>query len=61
MAMLARLIRDRKQISLNRHAAFTRANADEFHMPAEAVNPVGRVNGAVNAHGKAHNDAMPAI
>ena len=49
---------DRKQISLNRHAqAFARANADEFHMPAEAVNPVGRVNGAVNAHGKAHNDS----
>ena len=49
---------DRKQISLNRHAqAFARANADEFHMPAEAVNPVGRVNGAVNTHGKAHNDS----
>ena len=49
---------DRKQISLNRHAqAFARANADEFNMPAEAVNPVGRVNGAVNAHGKAHNDS----
>ena len=25
-------------------------------MPQEAVNPMGRVNGAVNDHGKTHND-----
>ena len=52
---------DRKQIALNRHAqAFAKANAAEFDMPAEAVAEVGRVNGAVNAHGKAHNDAYAA-
>ena len=48
---------DQKQIYLNRHAqAFAKANAAQYDMPAEAVNPVGRVNGAVNDHGKAHND-----
>lgn len=52
---------DLKQIGLNRHAqAFAKANAEEYDMPAEAVNPVGRVNGAVNAHGKAHNDDYAA-
>ena len=48
---------DLKQIALNRHAqAFAKANAQDYDMPAEAVNPVGRVNGAVNANGKKHND-----
>ena len=48
---------DKKQIGLNRHAqAFAKANAIEYDMPQEAVNPMGRVNGAVNDHGKTHND-----
>ena len=48
---------DRKQITLNRHAQdFAKANAAEFEMAAEAVAAVGRVNGAVNASGKKHND-----
>ena len=49
---------DRLQISLNRHAQdFARAAAAEYEMPAEAVDPIGRVNGAVNASGEAHNSA----
>ena len=52
---------DRLQIQLNRHAqAFAKANAAEYGMPDEVVNPVGRVNGAVNAHGKQHNDEYAA-
>ena len=52
---------DLKQIHLNRHAqAFAKANAQRYEMAQEAVNPVGRVNGAVNAHGKAHNDEYSA-
>ena len=48
---------DKKQIYLNRHAqAFAQANASQYDMPAEAVHAVGRVNGAVNAGGKKHND-----
>lgn len=48
---------DRKQITLNRHAQdFAKANAAEFEMAPEAVAAVGRVNGAVNASGKKHND-----
>lgn len=49
---------DRLQITLNRHAQdFARAASVEFEMPAEAVDPIGRVNGAVNASGEAHNTA----
>ena len=52
---------DLKQIALNRHAqAFAKANATNYDMPAEAVNAVGRVNGAVNASGKTHNDEYAA-
>lgn len=49
---------DIKQINLNRHAqAFVKENAAQYDMPDEAVNAMGRVNGTVNASGKAHNDA----
>jgi glycine/D-amino acid oxidase-like deaminating enzyme len=49
---------DRLQITLNRHAQnFARATAIEYEMPDEAVNPIGRVNGAVNASGASHNAA----
>ena len=52
---------DRKQITLNRHAlAFAQAAAAEYDMPAEAVAAIGRVNGAVNARGAAHNDDYAA-
>ena len=48
---------DRKQIALNRHAQdFARSVAEEYDMPDEAVASTGRVNGAVNARGQAHND-----
>ena len=48
---------DLKQIALNRHAqAFATANAQAYDMPEEAVRLTGRVNGAVNDSGKAHND-----
>ena len=47
---------DRKQITLNRHAqAFVRSCFDQYEMPAEAVRSIGRINGAVNARGEAHN------
>ena len=53
----AALDSDKKQIALNRHAQdFARANVEAYDMPEEAVRQVGRVNGAVNAHGKQHND-----
>ena len=49
---------DRLQITLNRHAQdFARAASVEYEMPAEAVDPIGRVNGAVNASGASHNAA----
>lgn len=49
---------DRLQITLNRHAQnFARAASAEYEMPAEAVDPIGRVNGAVNASGASHNAA----
>ena len=49
---------DRLQITLNRHAQdFARAASAEYEMPSEAVDPIGRVNGAVNASGEAHNAA----
>ena len=49
---------DRLQISLNRHAqGFAKAAAAEYDMPSEAVDPIGRVNGAVNASGESHNSA----
>ena len=52
---------DKKQITLNRHAQdFAKANADAYAMPEEAVRLMGRVNGAVNAHGKKHNDDYAA-
>ena len=52
---------DRLQISLNRHAQdFARSCAVEYEMPAEAVSPIGRINGAVNARGEAHNNAYAA-
>ena len=52
---------DKKQIFLNRHAQdFAKANAEAYEMPAEAVSACGRVNGAVNAHGKKHNDDYAA-
>ena len=52
---------DKKQIFLNRHAQeFAKANAEAYEMPAEAVNAIGRVNGAVNANGKKHNDDYAA-
>ena len=47
---------DRKQITLNRHAqAFVRSCFDQYEMPAEAVRSIGRINGAVNTRGEAHN------
>ena len=52
---------DLKQISLNRHAQeFAKSNAADYEMPAEAVNAVGRVNGAIDANGKKHNDDYAA-
>ena len=52
---------DRKQITLNRHAqAFAQAAAAAYDMPDEAVATTGRVNGAVNARGAAHNDQYAA-
>ena len=52
---------DRLQISLNRHAqAFAKSCAVEYEMLAEAVSQIGRINGAVNARGEAHNDAYAA-
>lgn len=57
----AALESDKKQIALNRHAqSFAKANAETYEMPEEAVRLVGRVNGAVNAHGKQHNDEYAA-
>ncbi|EHI49427.1 glycine/D-amino acid oxidase, deaminating [SAR116 cluster alpha proteobacterium HIMB100] len=47
---------DRKQITLNRHAqAFVQTCFEQYEMPAEAVRSIGRINGAVNARGEAHN------
>ena len=47
---------DRLQITLNRHAQdFARAASVEYEMPAEAVDPIGRVNGAVDVGGETHN------
>ena len=52
---------DRLQINLNRHAqGFAKACAVEYDMPAEAVSQTGRMNGAVNARGEAHNDSYAA-
>ena len=52
---------DKKQITLNRHAQdFALQAADEYEMPAEAVQKIGRVNGAVNARGQHHNDEYAA-
>ena len=52
---------DRLQISLNRHAqGFAKACAVEYDMPAEAVSQIGRMNGAVNARGEAHNASYAA-
>ena len=52
---------DRLQINLNRHAqGFAKACAVEYEMPAEAVSQIGRMNGAVNARGEAHNDSYAA-
>ena len=52
---------DKKQITLNRHAQdFAKANAKTYEMPDEAVRTIGRINGAVNAHGKQHNDDYAA-
>lgn len=49
---------DRLQISLNRHAQdFAKSCAVEYEMPSEAVSQIGRMNGAVNRRGEAHNDA----
>ena len=49
---------DRLQVTLNRHAQdFARAAAAEYDMPDEAVDSIGRVNGAVNASGETHNAA----
>ena len=57
----AALDSDKKQIALNRHAQeFAKANADAYDMPEEAVRLVGRINGAVNAHGKHHNEEYAA-
>jgi len=52
---------DRLQISLNRHAQdFARSCAVEYEMPSEAVSQIGRMNGAVNRRGEAHNTAYAA-
>ncbi len=52
---------DKKQITLNRHAQdFALQAAAEYEMPAEAVQKIGRVNGAVNARGQHHNDDYAA-
>ena len=52
---------DRLQINLNRHAqGFAKACAVEYDMPAEAVSQIGRMNGAVNARGEAHNASYAA-
>lgn len=52
---------DRLQITLNRHAQdFARAASVEYEMPAEAVDPIGRVNGAVNVSGETHNTEYAA-
>ena len=49
---------DRLQISLNRHAQdFARSCAVEYDMPDETVAAIGRINGAVNARGEAHNES----
>ena len=49
---------DRLQIGLNRHAQdFARSCSAEYGMPAEAVASIGRINGAVNRRGEAHNES----
>jgi len=52
---------DRLQIGLNRYAQdFAKSCSVEYEMPAEAVSQIGRMNGAVNARGEAHNNAYAA-
>ena len=52
---------DLKQIHLNRHAQqFAKDCAEEYGMADETVRAVGRVNGAIDANGKKHNDAYAA-
>ena len=46
---------DRLQITLNRHAQdFARAAASEYEMPAEALDPIGRVNTSGDSHNAAY-------
>jgi len=50
------LDRDRWQIKLNRQAiSFAREVAEEYSLPQEAVDPCGRINGAVTTAGITHN------
>jgi len=47
---------DQKHIKLNRQALqFAKDAAEEYSMPTEAVEPSGRINGAVNINGEKHN------
>lgn len=47
---------DKMQIKLNRQAqAFARACSEQYEFPEEAVRATGRINGAVNRRGQAHN------
>jgi len=47
---------DQKQIRLNRHAqAFALTCSDYYGFSREAVRATGRINGAVNLRGQAHN------
>lgn len=53
---ISSLEKDRREIRFNRHAQeFVRGIAAEYGMPEEAVNPCGRINGAVNTNGEKHN------
>ena len=52
---------DKKQIKLNRHAIdFALSAARAYHMADEAVDPCGRINGAVDADGQHHNTSYAA-
>lgn len=52
----ASLDKDKLQIKLNRHAlGFAEEASQEYGMPDEAFQKIGRINGAVNPNGEKHN------
>ncbi|MEL6205515.1 MAG: FAD-binding oxidoreductase [Pseudomonadota bacterium] len=49
---------DRAQIQLNRQAiAFAQSAAEEYEIPADYVDPAGKVNGAASGQGNDHNES----